>query len=91
MLLEKHVRMLDLDVVSIENEDREAKLIEEPLPFGKENQKAQLTSSEDKPQDSLPAQAAAMNQGKANSRQDIEISIDREDLSHDEGERESGS
>lgn len=91
MLLEKHVRMLDLDVVSIENKDREAKLIEEPLPFGKENQKAQLTSFEDKRQDSLPAQADAMHEGKANSRQDIEISIDRQGLSHNGDERESGS
>jgi len=33
-LLEKHVRMLELNTLSI-NADEEAKLIEEPLPFGR--------------------------------------------------------
>ena len=34
-LLEKHIRMLDLNVVSIEQQDAAARLLEEPLPFTK--------------------------------------------------------
>jgi cell division initiation protein len=32
-LLEKHIRMLDLNTVAIEQQDADAKLLEEPLPF----------------------------------------------------------
>jgi len=32
-LLEKHIRMLDLNAVAIEQKDADAKLLEEPLPF----------------------------------------------------------
>jgi cell division initiation protein len=91
MLLEKHVRMLDLDLVSIECEDREAKLIEEPLPFDNGKQKTQLASTGNNPEDSLPAQTTATSAGSVNSRQDIEISIDPDGLSHSGGEREAGS
>lgn len=35
-LLEKHIRMLDLDTVAIEQEDAYARLLEEPLPFNKQ-------------------------------------------------------
>lgn len=34
-LLEKHVRMLDLNVLSISEDKREARLLEEPLPFSR--------------------------------------------------------
>ncbi len=32
-LLEKHIRMLDLNTVAIEQQDADARLLEEPLPF----------------------------------------------------------
>ena len=32
-LLEKHIRMLDMNAVEIEKQDADARLIEEPLPF----------------------------------------------------------
>lgn len=32
-LLEKHIRMLDLNVVAIEQQDADARMLEEPLPF----------------------------------------------------------
>jgi cell division initiation protein len=32
-LLEKHIRMLDLNTVAIEQQDADSKLLEEPLPF----------------------------------------------------------
>ncbi|NJC88224.1 MAG: DivIVA domain-containing protein [Desulfuromonas sp.] len=35
-LLEKHVRMLDLNVLSISEDKAEAKLLEEPLPFDRQ-------------------------------------------------------
>ncbi len=35
-LLEKHIRMLDLNVVAIEQQDADARMLEEPLPFIKQ-------------------------------------------------------
>ena len=35
-LLEKHIRMLDLNVVAIEQQDADARMLEEPLPFTKQ-------------------------------------------------------
>jgi cell division initiation protein len=35
-LLEKHIRMLDLNSVAIEQQDADARMLEEPLPFVKE-------------------------------------------------------
>jgi len=35
-LLEKHIRMLDLNVVAIEQKDADARMLEEPLPFIKQ-------------------------------------------------------
>lgn len=40
-LLEKHIRMIDLNTVAIEQEDANAKLLEEPLPFIKQAEKNQ--------------------------------------------------
>ena len=37
-LLEKHIRMLDLSAVEIEQGDADARLLEEPLPFGRSRQ-----------------------------------------------------
>ncbi len=37
-LLEKHIRMLDLNTVAIEQHDTDAKLLEEPLPFIKHHE-----------------------------------------------------
>jgi len=37
-LLEKHIRMLDLNAVAIEQHDADAKLLEEPLPFINDHQ-----------------------------------------------------
>jgi cell division initiation protein len=34
-LLEKHIRMLDLNTVAIEQQDADSRLLEEPLPFGR--------------------------------------------------------
>jgi len=34
-LLEKHIRMLDLNTVALEQQDADAKMLEEPLPFAK--------------------------------------------------------
>lgn len=34
-LLEKHIRMIDLNTVAIDQEDAEARLLEEPLPFAR--------------------------------------------------------
>ena len=39
-LLEKHIRMLDLNTVAIEHQDAEAKLLEEPLPFTNESKQS---------------------------------------------------
>lgn len=36
-LLEKHIRMLDLNTVAIEQQDADARLLEEPLPFVKKS------------------------------------------------------
>ena len=36
-LLEKHIRMLDLNVVAIDQQDADARLLEEPLPFTKQS------------------------------------------------------
>ncbi len=38
-LLEKHIRMLDLNTMAIDQQDAEAKLLEEPLPFIKETER----------------------------------------------------
>jgi hypothetical protein len=35
-LLEKHIRMLDLNAVSIEHHDADSRMLEEPLPFVKQ-------------------------------------------------------
>ena len=35
-LLEKHIRMLDLNVVAIDQQDADARMLEEPLPFTKQ-------------------------------------------------------
>jgi cell division initiation protein len=54
-LLEKHIRMLDLDAVEIEQNDTDARLLEEPLPFaGHPQQKSaaqepQTEDDEDRP------------------------------------------
>lgn len=37
-LLEKHIRMLDLNTVAIEHQDADARLLEEPLPFFKQSE-----------------------------------------------------
>ena len=37
-LLEKHIRMLDLNTVAIDQQDADAKLLEEPLPFINESE-----------------------------------------------------
>ena len=36
-LLEKHIRLLDLNAVAIEQHDADARLLEEPLPFGEKS------------------------------------------------------
>ena len=54
-LLEKHIRMLDLNTVAIDQRDAEAKLLEEPLPFIKESDQSteevvsQASNQPDKP------------------------------------------
>jgi cell division initiation protein len=54
-LLEKHIRMLDLNVVAIEQHDADAKLLEEPLPFAGDleqeaaAQEPQTEDNEDRP------------------------------------------
>ena len=47
-LLEKHIRMLDLNTVAIEQQDADARLLEEPLPF---SEKRAQNSAEVLPQD----------------------------------------
>lgn len=44
-LLEKHIRMLDLNTVAIEQQDADARLLEEPLPFGAQKRAAADTMS----------------------------------------------
>ena len=39
-LLEKHIRMLDLNAVAIEQKDTDARMLEEPLPFVKASDKS---------------------------------------------------
>lgn len=50
-LLEKHIRMLNLNAVSIEQHDADARLLEEPLPFSRD--------------DEQEAEAAALHSGTA--------------------------
>lgn len=48
-LLEKHIRMLDLNAVAVEPQDADARLLEEPLPFVKQS------TQSDKEVDSKPS------------------------------------
>src|SRR5690606_10345190 len=46
-LMEKHIRMLDLDTVAIEQQDAYARLLEEPLPFSKQpDQNSEVQASD---------------------------------------------
>lgn len=55
-LLEKHVRMLDLNILSINEDKAEAKLLEEPLPFDRQPPSAAPVRS---PEESAAAQTAS--------------------------------
>ena len=44
-LLEKHIRMLDLNTVAIEQQDADARLLEEPLPFGEKKRPEVATAT----------------------------------------------
>jgi cell division initiation protein len=44
-LLEKHVRMLDLHLVAVEDNSRESRLLEEPLPFDVQRDRALSTDA----------------------------------------------
>ncbi len=46
-LLENHVRMLDLEVVTVHEGDRKTNLLEEPLPFGRGRAPAPEEGTED--------------------------------------------
>lgn len=52
-LLEKHIRMLDLNSVALEGRDADAKLLEEPLPFSAAHDEAgeRFTAKPDDPAD----------------------------------------
>ena len=48
-LLEKHIRMLDLNAVAIEQQDDDAKMLEEPLPFIKHSEQQSAEREDETP------------------------------------------
>ena len=73
-LLEKHIRMLDLNAVAIEQHDGDARLLEEPLPFIKHHE------SETAVRKSQPEKAGPAEQ----SVEDAEFAEPQEPMNGDE-------
>lgn len=64
-LLEKHIRMLDLNTVAIEQQDADARLLEEPLPFIKSSdQNREETASQPSDHSDQPVEDAVFTESE---------------------------
>lgn len=96
-LLEKHIRMIDLNTVAIEQQDEQAKLLEEPLPFIQETTQKPVESEAtpiSPPQEGDPVEEAEFTQPQteAAGHQFVEPQVPdlsfEFDLSEDEDEED---
>ena len=73
-LLEKHIRMLDMNAVEIEKQDADARLIEEPLPFANTPEGEAKSPMNAKQSYSAPSTVPPFPTGPVDDRGDEDIS-----------------